>query len=481
MLKILYAAAEAAPFIKTGGLGDVAGSLPQALNKQSIDVRVVLPKYSAIAKQYQSKMKNIYAGTVNVSWREQYFGIEKLKLNGVTFYFIDNEYYFKRENIYGYDDDAERFVFFCRAVLKMLPEIDFWPDIIHSNDWQTSLINVFLKLEYTLDSRYSNIKTVYTVHNLKYQGVFPKTFLTDVLGLSEKYFDNGDLEFYDNINFMKGGLLYSDTLTTVSRSYAKEIQNSYFGEQMDGVLRRRSNCLCGIVNGIDQSEYNPATDPHIFVPYTAVNALEKKTENKVNLQEKLGLPIDRNVPVLSFISRLVEAKGIDLLTRILDELLQYENIQFILLGTGDYKYQEWFHGLQWRFPTKVSVNTVFSDELAHQIYAASSHFLMPSRYEPCGISQMIALHYGSIPIVHSTGGLKDTIIPYDSYTNNGNGFVFDNYNAHELLFAIKRSLEKYDDIILRRRIIKNAMSSDYSWTNSAKQYKDVYTNLLKNK
>ncbi|WP_196594393.1 glycogen synthase GlgA [Pectinatus sottacetonis] len=479
MLKLLYVASEASPFVKTGGLGDVAGSLPKELKKQNIDVRVVIPKYSTIAEQYRSNMKNIYSGSLKIAWREKYFGIETLKHNNVTFYFIDNEDYFKRDGYYGYDDDDERFTFFCRAVLSMLPIIDFWPDIINLNDWQTGLVSVFLKLNYMHKEKYQNIKTVYTIHNLKYQGIFPKRILTDVLGLDNKYFDNGDLEFYNNINFMKGGIIYSDALTTVSHSYASEIQNPYFGEQLDGILKMRSKDLTGILNGIDYTEYNPETDPHIFFQYTIANAIEKKIENKVALQQKLGLPINRKIPVIAFISRLVEAKGIDLLIRILDELLQYEDIQFVLLGTGDYKYEEWFRSLQWRFPKKVSVNTSFDENLAHQIYAASSLFIMPSRYEPCGIGQMIALRYGSVPIVHAVGGLRDTVFPYDSYTNSGNGFVFNNYNAHELLFSIKRALEKSNDIILRRRIIENAMSSDYSWTGSAKQYKMIYEDLAK--
>ncbi|WP_196598987.1 glycogen synthase GlgA [Pectinatus frisingensis] len=477
MLKLLYVASEAAPFVKTGGLGDVAGSLPKELKKQNIDVRVILPKYDIIPDQYSSKMKHIYDGSINVAWREKYLGIEKLKHNGITFYFIDNEYYFKRGQCYGYDDDAERFTFFCRAVLAVLPVIDFWPDVIHLNDWQTGLISVFLKLNYINDELYKNIRTVFTIHNLKYQGIFPAYMLEDVLGLDYKYFSNGDLEFYDAINFMKGGLIYSDELTTVSKSYAKEIQNAYFGEQMDGILRSRSDTLTGIVNGIDYEEYNPVTDEYIYAPYNINNVLERKMANRVLLQKRLGLPINRRTPIIAFVSRLVEAKGMDLLMRIMDELLQYENVQFILLGTGDYKYEEWFHGLQWRFPKKVSITTTFDNQLAHQIYAASSFFLMPSRYEPCGIGQMIALRYGSIPIVHSVGGLRDTVIPYNSYKNTGNGFVFKNYNAHELLFSIKRALEKYGDITLRRRIIANGMTADFSWANSAKQYVRIYQAL----
>lgn len=477
MLKVLYAASEAAPFTKTGGLGDVAGSFPQAVHNEGIDIRVVLPKYSSISPQYRSKMKHIYKGTLKVAWREKYLGIEELKHNGITYYFIDNEDYFKHDGIYGYDD-AERFTFFSKAILAILPQIDFWPDIIHLNDWQTGLVSAFLKLVYVQDKRYRRIKTIFTIHNLKYQGIFAKSIMGDILGIDTRYFDNGDFEFYDNVNFMKASLLYADELTTVSKSYAKEIQSPYFGEQLDGVLRRRKTHLHGITNGIAVNVYNSQKDKMIAANFTNCDALEKKPDNKVFLQKKLGLPINRRVPMLAFVSRLVEAKGVDLLIRILDELLQYENIQFILLGTGDYRYEEWFQGLQWRFPTKVSVNINFDNKLAHQIYASATHLLMPSRYEPCGISQMIALRYGTIPIAHSIGGLKDTVIPYSSHSNTGNGFTFANYNAHELLFSIKRALEKYNDVIMRRQMINNAMSTDCSWSNSAKQYITLYKEML---
>ncbi len=481
MLKLLYAASEATPFVKTGGLGDVAGSLPKELKQQGIDVRVVLPKYSLIAEKYRKQMKHLYSGTIKIAWREKYLGIDTLEYNGITFYFIDNEDYFKRDDYYGYygyDDDAERFTFFSRAILEMLPVIDFYPDVIKLNDFHTILVSVFLKLNYKDNSKYKKIKTVYTIHNLKYQGIFPRYMLTDVLGLDDKYFINGDFEFYNNINFMKAGIIYADTVTTVSNTYAKEIQTPYFGEQLDGILRTREKDLIGIVNGIDYTEYDPQTDPYLTANYNVSNAIEKKIENKIALQKRLGLPIERKTPVISFVSRLVEAKGLDLLIRILDELLQYENVQFVLLGTGDKKYEDWFHGLQWRFPKKVSVTTTFDNKLAHQIYASSALFLMPSRYEPCGIGQMVALRYGAIPIVHAVGGLRDTIEPYDRYVNTGNGFTFNNYNAHELLYSIKRALEKGSDIILRRRVLENAMNSDYSWSKSAKEYKNIYTKLI---
>jgi len=411
-MKVLYVASEAVPFAKTGGLADVAGSLPKALKAQGVDVRVIMPKFGGIPEEYRDNMKHVYDGTLNVSWREKYVGIDEYELEGVTYYFVDNQEYFNREGYYGYDDDAERFSFFCRAVLNMLPAIDFWPDVIHTNDWHAGLVNVFLKLEHMGDERYQNIRTLYTIHNLKYQGVFPKDVMSDVLGLDWKYFNNGDLEFYDAVNFMKGGIIYSDFVSTVSRTYAQEIQYEYFGEHLDGLLRSRKDTLFGIVNGIDYEVYNPATDKYLFANYSKddqdFEIFEKKCANKEKLQELLGLPRGRKIPMVVMVSRLVAAKGLDLVVRMMDELLMHENFQFVLLGTGDKIYEDWFKGLAWRYPNKVSCNIRFSNELAQRMYASADIFLMPSNYEPCGIGQLISLRYGAVPVVRETGGLKDT-------------------------------------------------------------------------
>jgi starch synthase len=476
MMKVLFVASEVVPFAKTGGLADVAGSLPKALKAQGIDVRVVMPKYGEIAEEYTKKMKHLTDFTIPVAWREKYVGIDYLEYEGIPVYFVDNEDYFKRDGLYGYDDDAERFSYFSRAVLNMLPAIDFMPDVIHTNDWHAGLVNVFLKLEHVGDERYEAIKTVYTIHNLKYQGVFPKKVMSDVLGLDQKYFENGDLEFFDAVNFMKGGILYADYITTVSHTYAQEVQDAYFGEQLDGLMRDRKDRLMGIVNGIDYDIYDPKTDKDIFVHYD-VNTIDKKIDNKVALQKELGLPVHRSVPMLALVSRLVPPKGLDLLVRILDELLQHENVQLVVLGTGDKEYEDWFRGLAWRFPKRVSANIFFSNELAQKIYAASDIFLMPSCYEPCGIGQLIALRYGSVPVVRETGGLKDTVQAYNKYTKTGNGFVFANYNAHELMFAIKKALGAKENMGTWLPIVRNAMNSDYSWKESAKQYKELYLRL----
>ncbi len=477
VLKVLYVASEAVPFVKTGGLADVAGSLPKELKKNGVDVRVVIPKYSGIKEEYRNNMKHVGDGEINVAWRKKYLGIDEYDYQNVPFYFIDNQEYFYRDGYYGYPDDVERFTFFCKAVLEMLPKIDFWPDIIHMNDWQTGLISVYLKLERINDERYSKIKTIYTIHNLKYQGRFWKGYMSDVLGLDWKYFNNGDLEYFDDINFMKGAIVYSDKVTTVSRTYAKEIQDPYFGEGLEGMLQKRDADLSGIVNGLDYDDYDPETDKYIPFKYNVKNAIANKGSNKEALQAKLGLPVSRNIPMIGMVTRLVEAKGLDLVTRIMDELLEYEDVQFVLLGTGDRKYEDWFKGLVWRYPKKVSANIYFNNELAHQIYAASDMFLMPSQYEPCGIGQLIALRYGSVPIVRSTGGLKDTVEAYNAYTNTGNGFIFNNYNAHEVLFSIKRAIDVVTDYNKHGRIIENAMTADYSWSESAKQYKELYSSL----
>ncbi|WP_027397697.1 glycogen synthase GlgA [Anaerovibrio lipolyticus] len=476
-MKVLYVVSEAVPFIKTGGLADVAGSLPKYLKAEGVDARVILPKYSSISEEYRNNMEHVGDITVPVSWREKYAGVDKLEYEGVTYYFVDNQEYFYRDGLYGYFDDAERFSFFSRAVLNLLPTMDFWPDVINSNDWHAALVNVFLKLEHQGDSRYENIKTVFSIHNLKYQGIFDKNIMGDVLGLDWKYFNNGDLEFNDCVNFMKGGIVYADKISTVSRTYAEEIQYEFFGEHLDGLLRSRCEDLRGIINGIDNSVYDPATDKYLYENFDA-NSLDKKLTNKEKLQEQLGLPVSRSTPMLAMVSRLVENKGIELITRILDELLTHEDCQFVILGTGDKVYEDWFRELQWRFPTKVSVNIYFSNDLAQKIYGSADFFLMPSIFEPCGIGQMIALRYGTVPIVRETGGLKDTVKPFNKYDSTGNGYTFANINAHDLLYCIKRALTEYDNIQIWNILQNNAIRSNFDWKQSASEYIDMYKQLL---
>lgn len=476
-MNVLFVASEAVPFIKTGGLADVMGALPKALAKKGMDVRLVIPKYSRIAEEAKKQMKEVTTGIVNLAWRQLYYGVEEIKQDGVTVYFIDNEWYFKRDGLYGYGDDDERFAYFCRAVLTMLPKIGFKSDIIHCNDWHTGLMGVFLKEDFWHDDFYKGIKVIYTIHNLKYQGIYPPSIMRDIIGLPQELFDNGSLECDGCVNYMKSGMVYADHITTVSPSYAQEITYPYFGEGLDGYIRDNGEKVTGIINGLDIDVYNPETDPYIKSQYSVANARAGKRENKDALRAELGLRIKRGVPMIAMVTRLVEDKGLDLVMRIMDELVD-DDVQLVLVGTGDAGYEEAFRELARRHPTKVSANITFNEALAHKVYAAADMFLMPSRYEPCGLSQLIALRYGAIPIVRETGGLKDTVHPFDKYSKQGNGLTFPNFNAHELLFTTKRAMGYYEDTALWDILVRNAMTSDYSWDRSAEAYQNLYEKVL---
>ncbi len=477
MEKILFVASEAVPFIKTGGLADVMGALPKELAAKGMDVRLVIPKYSLIKDEAKQQMKQVTTGIVNLAWRQLYYGVDEIDMDGVKVYFIDNEWYFKRDRLYGYADDDERFAYFCRAVLTMLPRIGFQPDIIHGNDWHTGMLGVFLKEDFYHDDFYKNMKFVYTIHNLKYQGIYPASIMQDIIGLPQHLFDNGNLECDGCVNYMKSGMVYADYITTVSPTYAQEITYPYFGERLDGYIRSNQDKVVGIINGLDEDAYNPETDPYIAQTYTSKDARAGKRVNKDALRKELGLRIKRGVPMVAMVSRLVEDKGMDLVTRIMDELVE-DDVQLVIVGTGDWRYEEAFRDLARRYPTKVSANIMFNEGLAHRVYAAADIFLMPSRYEPCGLSQLIALRYGAVPVVRETGGLRDTVVPFDKYKNQGNGLTFPNFNAHELLFTAKTALGYYEDTALWDHIVKNAMESDYSWKRSAQAYADLYKKVL---
>ncbi|MFF2015124.1 glycogen synthase GlgA [Paenibacillus sp. NPDC058177] len=472
-MKVLFAAAEGHPFIKTGGLADVIGALPKALKGAGVDVRVIMPKYRGIPEKFTSQLQPVTVVNVPVGWRSQYCGIERLVHDGITVYFIDNEYYFGRDAIYGYMDDGERFAFFNRAVLECLPAIDFQPDVLHCHDWHAAVIPLLLQGHYRHNPFYSDIRTVFTIHNLLYQGVFPYEVLSELLGLDSNYFLG--VEYYGNVNYMKGGLVYSDYITTVSPTYAEEIRTPYYGYGLDGLLNERAGSLSGIVNGIDTKSYNPASDPHIFTRYRS--NLAKKAENKVGLQQELGLPVNPQVPLVAMVTRLVDSKGLDLVTRVLDELLYNDEFQFVVLGTGDESYERWFREAAWRYPDKVSSQITFSEGLSRKIYAASDLFLMPSKFEPCGISQLLALRYGSIPVVRETGGLNDTVHSYNEVTGEGNGFTFKDYNAHDMMHTLRRGISTYNQPEHWKRITKNAFAGDYSWNVSAQQYIDIYKRI----
>lgn len=474
-MNILMATSELYPYAKTGGLADVLGSLPTALNSVGADVRVIMPKYGTINSSLRESIQHICYIFVKLNWRNQYCGIEKAEYNGIIYYFIDNEYYFNREGLYGHGDDGERFAFFCRAVLEALPYLDFIPEIIHCHDWQTGMIPVLYEMQYRQLEAYKGISTMLTIHNLKYQGIYKIADFKDWFGLGEEYFTSDKLEFHGEASFLKGGLVYAKLLTTVSPSYALEIRNSFYGEHMEGLLNARQKELFGILNGIDYEEFNPKKDTRIAQTY-AKSSLNKKALNKIALQNELKLIEGEEIPMISLITRLVDQKGLDLIACVLDEILK-ENIQLVILGTGEEKYEGLFKEAEFRYPDKVSANIRFDNILAHKIYAASDLFLMPSLFEPCGLGQMISLRYGTLPIVRETGGLKDTVLSYNEETKEGNGFSFTNYNAHDMLYTIQRALSLYQKKTLWNKLRKMAMSCDYSWQTSAHQYMELYERL----
>lgn len=475
-MKVLLVAPEAHPFIKTGGLGDVMGALPQSLMDLDMDVRVVIPKYKEIKDEFKGKLEFVKWFMVRVGWRTQYCGVYKCTHKGVTYYLLDNEYYFNRDGLYGYYDDGEKFAFFDRAVLEFIKEINWKPDVIHCNDWQTGMIPVLHKLEYINHEFYRNIKTVFSIHNLFFQGIFSPDILPELFGYDYEPFRNGSLELHGGVSFLKGGINYADQVSTVSESYANEIQTSEYGETLEGLLRCRSYALKGIVNGIDYEEYNPETDKFITENYS-IDDLRGKDVNKEELQKSLGLTVNKNIPLIGIVSRLTHQKGCDLIINMLDRILQ-KDVQVVVLGTGDYLYEETFKNFQFRYPGKVSANIMFDNKLAHKIYAGSDMFVMPSLFEPCGLGQLIALRYGSVPIVRETGGLKDTISPYNKYNGVGNGFGFRNYNYGDLMNATEHALEIYNNKDAWRELVIQAMNSNNSWEKSAREYKSLYGGLL---
>ncbi|WP_299094377.1 glycogen synthase GlgA [uncultured Metabacillus sp.] len=473
-MNVLFAVSECVPFVKSGGLADVAGALPKELKKLGNDVRVILPKYSLIPERFRDKMEKMKEITVPVGWRNQYCGIEMLEYEGITYYFLDNEYYFYRDSLYGHYDDGERFSFFCRGVLDALKAIDFQPDVIHSHDWHTGMISFLLKEEYQQQSFYKHIKTVFTIHNLQFQGIFPFGILKDLLNTEEE--KCAMVEFYGHVNFMKGAIVASDIITTVSPTYMEEIQTAYYGERLDGLLRSKASSLVGILNGIDDEVYNPETDPVIDEQYT-VESLGLKGKNKAALQASFGLPVDEDIPLISMVTRLTKQKGLDLVKRVLHELLDHD-IQMIVLGTGDTEFEDFFRHMEWAHPNKFKAYIGFDEKLAHRIYAGSDLFLMPSKFEPCGLGQLIALRYGTLPIVRETGGLNDTVTSFREDTEEGNGFSFRNFNAHDMLHTIYRALDFYHQKDVWQVIVKNAMKQDYSWTQSALKYNQLYADLI---
>ncbi len=480
MKNILFVASEGVPFIKTGGLADVVGSLPKCIDKEYFDIRVILPKYACMSQAMKDLLIYKAHFYMDFHWKDEYVGILEAEVDGVKYYFIDNEGHFGGFKPYG--DNAlmeiEKYVFFSKAALSILPVIEFQPDVIHCHDWQTGLIPVYLKERFQGNDFYRGIKTVMTIHNLKFQGKWSVKEVQEITGLPPYYFTPDKLEAYKDANLLKGGLVYADAITTVSDTYAEEIKTAFYGEQLDGLLRARNKDLRGIVNGIDYDEFNPETDPYIPHKYNAMNFRKEKIKNKRDLQIELGLKQDDKMFMIGIVSRLTDQKGFDLIAYMMDELC-LDHIQLVILGTGEEKYENMFRHYDWKYNDKVSANIYYSEALSHKIYAGCDAFLMPSLFEPCGLSQLMSLRYGTIPIVRETGGLKDTVEPYNEYESTGTGFSFVNYNAHEMLTAVRQAERIYYDKKREwNKMVDRAMSVDFSWHVSAEKYQEMYDWLI---
>ena len=468
--KILFVASEATPFIQTGGLAEVIGSLSTALAATGkFDVRVVIPLYSDIKKEYRDKFTYLGNLYVHLAWRNQYCGIFSYEKDGVIFYFLDNEFYFKRPGCYGYFDDGERFAFFSRAVLEIMPFLNFYPEVMHCHDWQAALAAIYLKTNYCFRQEYQFIRSLFTIHNIEYQGQYSLDILSTLFDIYGKY--QYLVEYNNCINLMKGAIEVSERFSTVSPTYAEEIKNPYYAHGLDPIIRNNQFKLRGILNGIDDKGYNPQLDSHLFANYSA-DDMSGKAICKSELQKMLNLPVKPNTPIISMISRLVAHKGLDLVTNVIEEILQ-DDIQLVILGTGDYQYESYFKDLARRYPDKVSANIVFNGDLSRKIYSGSDIFLMPSKSEPCGLSQMIACRYATIPVVRETGGLYDSIKPLY------NGYTFTNYNAHDMMYVIREAIYDYRNKEVWQKLMYNAATCDFSWKKSAGEYEALYMEMLK--
>ena len=480
MKNILFVASEGVPFIKTGGLADVVGSLPKCVDKRYFDIRVMIPKYTCIPQELKDLMVYKTSFYMDFHWKNEYVGILEAEVDGVKYYFIDNESKFGGFHPYSSNvyDDIEKFAFFSKAALSAMPLLDFRPDIIHCHDWQTGLIPVYLRERFQGNEFFHGIKSVMTIHNLKFQGKWDVPAVKDITGLPDYFFTPDKLESYKNANLLKGGLVYADAITTVSETYAKEIMMPFYGEGLDGLLRARKNDVRGIVNGIDYKDYDPSVDKYIDFKYNPQNFRKEKIKNKRKLQHDLGLEENDKIMMIGIVSRLTDQKGFDLIAYVMDELCQ-DAVQIVVLGTGDEQYENMFRHFDWKYNNKVSANIYYSESMSHKIYASCDAFLMPSLFEPCGLSQLMALRYGTIPIVRETGGLKDTVEPYNEYESKGTGFSFVNYNAHEMLNTIRYAEKIYYD---RKRewnkMIDRAMAVDFSWQVSANKYQEMYDWLI---
>lgn len=472
-MKVLYAASEAVPFCKTGGLADVAGSLPPALAAQGVETAVILPLYRRVKERFADQLTFLCYDYVDLAWRHAYCGLFSLKKDGVTWYFLDNEQYFGRPELYGCADDGERFGFFSRAVVKMLDHLDFWPDVIHCNDWQTALIPIYLKDDGVREERYRSVRTVLTIHNIEYQGRYDPYCLGDLFGLDRGWVDDGTLLLDGDLNLLKGAILTADAVNAVSPTYAQELKNPYFAHRMEGILTQCGYKLSGVLNGIDMKLYDPAADPRIAANYTAEN-ISGKAADKAALQKALGLRPEPETPIIAMVSRLVTHKGLDLIREVMGDIMELP-VQFVLLGSGDAAYEDFFRHAAERWPERMAIRLGYDEALSMAIYAGADLFLMPSRSEPCGLSQMIAMRYGTVPIVRETGGLKDTVQPYEAWRDAGTGFTFANYSSADMLHVLREAAylyKDYPDAFARLR--RRAMERDFSWKRSAGDYLKIY-------
>ena len=475
MKKIAFVASEAVPFVKTGGLADVVGSLPKSFVKEDFDVRVILPKYACMKSEYKDQLEYITNFYIELNGREQYIGVLVTEYEGIKFYFVDNEEYFGGDRLYyGAREDLEKFALFSKAALALLPAIDFRPDVIHCHDWQTGLVPVYLNERFQGNEFYRGIKTVMTIHNLRFQGAWDIETIQRITGLSDYYFTSDKLEQNQSASYLKGGIVFADVITTVSNTYATEIKTPFYGEGLDALLCARADDLRGIVNGIDYDEYNPEKDNLIGYNYNVVNFRKEKLKNKLALQKELGLLSTPKVMMLGVVSRLTDQKGFDLIAKVMDEMCQ-EDIQLVVLGTGEQQYENMFRHFAWKYSEKVSANIYYSEAMSHKIYASCDAFLMPSLFEPCGLSQLMSLRYGTVPIVRETGGLRDTVQAYNEYDKVGTGFSFINYDANEMLNTINYAKNIYYNKKREwNKIVDQGMSKDFSWGSSAAQYAEMY-------
>ena len=481
MRKILFAASECVPFIKTGGLADVCGALPKEFDKNDWDIRVVIPNYTCIPEKWRNQFEYVthFYMSCGSYIQNKYVGVLQYKMDGITYYFIDNQEYFDCFLPYGdIRFDVEKFIFFDKAVLSMLPLINFQPQIIHCHDWETGFIPVDLRTEFQGDMFFWGMKSMITIHNLKFQGIWDVKTMKGLTGFPTDLFVPDKLEFKKDANMLKGGLVYADYITTVSDTYAQEIQTNYYGEGLNGLLAARHMDMQGIVNGIDYNVYNPATDEKLYVNYDAESHRKKKALNKERLQQELGLAVDKKRYMIGLISRLTDQKGLDLINYVIERIID-DYTQLVVIGTGDPQYENMFRHFAWKYPDKISANICYSDDLAHKLYGAADAFLMPSRFEPCGLTQMISFRYGTIPIVRETGGLKDTVQAYNEYDNVGDGFSFTNYNGEEMLNVINYSKHIFFDKKRQwNQMVDRAMANDYSWNASKFRYEGLYKYLM---